>query len=94
MLGNIVVWIIGFILGFIGFLWLLRPLIIHHHFKSSQGLFIHLITCIICLAILIGFLVLIYFKFNNHFIAGIVSYITSLIAVISSCNKENNEKVA
>lgn len=88
MLAHILVWIIGFIIGFIGFLWLLRPLIIHHHFKSSQGLFIHIITCIITLAILVGFLVLIYFKFNRVFVTSIISYVISLVAVINSCNKE------
>ena len=91
MLGNILVWIIGFFIGFIGFLWLLRPLLIHHKFATSEGLFIHIITCIICLAIIAGFLVLLYFKFNNHFIAGIVAYITSIIAVISSVKKEKGE---
>lgn len=93
MIAHILVWIITFVIGFYGFMWLLRPFIFHQKAQSTSGFIMHIISDIIVIAFNIGFVMLIYYKFNNTIWTCIASYVVSLIAYINDAKKEKQARM-
>lgn len=93
IIAHILVWIITFFLGFYTFLWILRPIILKFKEVNSASKMAQIIVDLIIIAINVGYVLLIYYKFNNTIWTCIGSYVVSLIAVINDLRKEKQARM-